>query len=196
VSTYSPAPEVEAIARDLIADHHQHLDTALNENVSLTYLFIDPPPKKNGKTVLGMCKKLSSLPAYLSRRLAGEYSTDPLFAIVISLEAWKILEPKQKIALVDHELCHCKIEIDEEGETKLGVEPHDIEEFKAVVLRHGLWLNDLVEFVDAAERSKQANLFEPSEGAERASITFPSGREVEMNDTRQLEREMRQALIR
>ena len=69
--------------------------------------------------------------------------------------------------MVDHELCHAWAEVkqkkddsdsDEELETdnpvRLGVKPHDLEEFSCIVRRHGLWRDDIQDFVEAALKAK------------------------------------------
>ncbi len=57
---YSPAPEVEAVARDVIAANHNHL---LAHAVHVMYLFTDQAEKKAGKVVLGTAQPDAGGPA-------------------------------------------------------------------------------------------------------------------------------------
>ncbi len=68
---------------------------------------------------------------------------------------------KQREALVDHELCHCYVDI-VNGDYFPKLEEHDLTEFKGVVRRHGFWMSDIREFVQVAIESDediQTNLF-------------------------------------
>jgi predicted metallopeptidase len=158
---YFEAPEVEEIAVDLIEKYHQHLS---EYSVKIRYVFSDKTPNSKGKEVWGTCRKVSGLNAYLE---GNSPDGESFFVITISKEIWDILPKDKKIALVDHELCHAWAEVkqkkddsdsDEELETdnpvKLGIKPHDLEEFSCIVRRHGLWRDDIQEFVEAALKTK------------------------------------------
>jgi len=158
---YAPAPAVQEIGDKLVAQYHQHL---LDCAVRVEYVFRDDVPKKNGKEVLGVARKISNLASFLagSEHEKNEAETgEPFFCIVISYPWWHALNPAQREALVDHELCHCLAEFveDENGEptkeVRLKIGGHDVEEFSDVVRRHGLWLSDVRSF---AQTIKQAEL--------------------------------------
>lgn len=197
---FSAAPEVRAVAEDLIKKHHRHL---LSDGVRIDFLFRSKPQKKLGKVELGTARKVSSLAAYLasermeerqaeetededfkdaddvllrnshgSRFLSGERfrAGDPFFVITIWQGAWNFaLDERQKKALTDHELCHLMAEeaMDKQGnETlKLSLLPHDLEEFNAVVRRHGMWLDDVEKLVKAAQDGAQLSLGSAMEAA-------------------------------
>lgn len=163
-SKYFDAPEVQQIAESLIEKYHQHL---IDFSVKIRYVFVDKTPSSKGKEVWGTCRKVSGLNAYLE---SGDIDCDPFFVITISKEIWDILPNDKKLALVDHELCHAWAEVKQEKEdeeqeldedtteseqvVKLNVKPHDLEEFSCIVRRHGLWREDIQDFVEAALKSK------------------------------------------
>lgn len=143
--TFRPAAAVKRIADDLIGKHHDRLD-----DVRIEYVFRSETKKSRSREVWGEAKKISGLNAYLSQEdgpseaAAGDVD---YFVIEISEPVWAILDAGQRKALVDHELCHCTTELDEEtGDLKLKLVPHDVEEFRAVVERHGIWRTDLAAF--------------------------------------------------
>lgn len=158
-ANYRLAAEVKAIAEDLIPKYHQHL---VDFDVKLEYVFIDKTPKSKNREIWGKCRKVSGINAFLvnsqNERGAG---TDPFFVIEISEPIWDVLPPDKRVALVDHELCHaCAIvEQDEDKDdadpVKLSLKPHDLEEFVCVVRRHGLWRDDIEDFVEAALKRKK-----------------------------------------
>lgn len=166
-SKFDPAPEVEKIAEDLIPKYHQHL---LDFNVRIRYVFANKTPKSKGREVWGTCRKISGLNAFLEGQ--GDPG-EPFFVITISRDVWGVLPQEKKVALVDHELCHAwaevkqakeeadvsQDEVDDQIETdnpvKLSVKPHDLEEFSCIVRRHGLWREDIEDFVEAALKSKK-----------------------------------------
>lgn len=157
-ANYRPAPEVKAIADELIPKFHQHL---IDFNVRMEYVFVDKAPKSNGREVWGTCRKVSNLNAFLANSQEG---SDPFFVITISEPIWEILPPKSREALIDHELCHAWAEAQQEETddgsedvVKLSTNPHDLEEFTCIVRRHGLWRDDIQAFVDAALKKQDNN---------------------------------------
>lgn len=135
-------PAVGAIARELIVKHHEHL---AGEDVR--YVFRSEHAKDAGKAVLGKARKISGLNAFLT---TGEDDSD-YFVIELAADIWAGLGAKERRALLDHELSHCRIKYaGDTGEPTLYIAPHDLEEFNDVVERHGLWRRDVKEFLDAA----------------------------------------------
>ena len=151
---YKHAQEVEDIALDLIPKYHGHL---LDFNVHLEYVFVNKTPKRNGKEIWGQCRKITGFNAYMSH----SQGDDPFFVIVISEPVWDVLPRDKKLALVDHELCHAwaeanqKEDDDEADPVKLSMRPHDLEEFSCIVRRHGLWREDIEEFVESVLKSRE-----------------------------------------
>jgi Putative phage metallopeptidase len=148
------APEVENVARAIISEHHPHL-----RNVRVEYLFSVKDIKSKGKEVWGTMRKVSSLAAFL----AGETDEDgpgAFFCMVISLPVWKALDAARREALVDHELSHAWIEEKEDGSVSLQLLHHDLEEFMGVVLRRGLWRNEVEQFADVVAQAAQRSLYD------------------------------------
>jgi hypothetical protein len=113
-------------------------------------------PDVDGRLVLGKCKKVSDL----DRELA------PFdFVILLNRDFW--LNPRvttlQRRALLDHELCHCAITFDENGDPKVDergrtvyrTRKHTIEEFTEVVNRYGCYKNDIEAFAQALARAER-----------------------------------------
>lgn len=150
-SKYSPAPEVAKIAQDLIPQHHSSLH---QYQPRIEYVFINKTPKQKGKDIWGTMRKVDSLPAYLaaSEDEQNDGETTPFFVLTISKPIWDLLGEDKRIALVDHELCHGFCEEDDDGAVKLGIIPHDLEEFACIVKRHGMWTEDVKEFLEVANK--------------------------------------------
>lgn len=148
---FVPAPEVKTIAEDLIPKYHPHLADSRIE-----YVFIDTIPNKGGKEVWGSMRKITNLPAYLGADESDKERgiNTPFFVLSITEPVWKDLSDKERIALVDHELCHGGVEVTEEGDYKLGIIPHDLEEFSCIVERHGLWRKDVEQFFKAGKQKQ------------------------------------------
>lgn len=140
MSEWIHAPEVEAIAETLIDVVDRHADL---RQVRIEYVFIDKAPKSKGMVVWGRARKLSGLTAFFAldpKRRPRVFTTPPpFFVIEISHDIWQSLDDRQRRALVDHELSHCTVDIDEHGVVVLGTIGHGIEEFAGVVERNGLW---------------------------------------------------------
>lgn len=128
IGRYADATEVEAVARELIrkVPEHEHLASA-----RIRYLFRSGSLAHRGKAVYGRAIVLPER----DRLLSGGYEA----VIVISRQIWDLLQPAQRRALVDHELCH--LTRNDDGD--LALAQHDVEEFAAVIRRHGLWTEEL-----------------------------------------------------
>lgn len=147
---YKDAPEVREIAQELIEEHHSRL-----ANTRIAFAFTDKAGKKNGKTVLGKASIESGKSVWFAAGAPAQYVGGKFFLIAIPHLEWTLLDEDQRRALVDHELCHLGRD-PETGEPMLL--PHDIEEFGEVVQRHGLWLDDIRRFVEAANAANQPDL--------------------------------------
>jgi hypothetical protein len=117
-------------------------------------------PDVDGNVKLGQCKKASDL----DRELA-----DFDFVVVVQERFWTdpLTTDEKRRALLDHELCHAAVKLDprtlepvedERGRKIYRLVKHDIEEFSAVVERHGIWKKNLEVFAAALYRSKQGTL--------------------------------------
>ena len=125
-------------------------------NIALAWR-IETPEDKDGHIVLGRCVKITDL-----QKEFAEYD----FIIVLNQEYWGEFNHAQKLALVDHELHHAARATDaddlpkqdERGRPVWRVRKHDIEEFHAVVERHGCWKKDLLRFAEAIREKRKAPL--------------------------------------
>jgi hypothetical protein len=151
----SDEPELYELMDELVRQHHEDLCDA---NIAIAWRFgwkADP----DGRLTLGQMKRASDL----DRQLHGHD-----FVILLNYEAWSAAEftKAQKLALLDHELCHGRIAYDEDLEPKRDeadnlvyrTRKHDLEEFVEVVERHGLWRHDLQRFAEAALEAADAPL--------------------------------------
>ena len=128
---FDPAESVEKLAKTLIPKHHSHLGSA-----RIAYLFKNKPMKSKGVDVAATAEKISKK----NHALCGYH-----FLITVAYPTWNDLSDKEKLAVVDHELEHCFVEDDEKtGEPKYSILPHDVEEFSAIIRRHGLYTTSLV----------------------------------------------------
>ena len=135
---------VGTIAAPIIKAHHAHL-----AGERIRYVFRSEHAKDAGKAVMGKARKISGLNAFLSAdedEGGGDY-----FVIEIAHDIWQGMSNAERKALVDHELSHCRIKYSKDGEPSLYIAPHDLEEFAAIVERHGLWKRDVKDFLAAAK---------------------------------------------
>lgn len=145
---YRTAPEVERIAEHLIQTVPEHFGL---ERARIEYVLIDPTPKRHGREVLGRARRVTGLPAYLAAgaRSRELVEPDPLFVVEIAAGPWAAMTDAHRRALVDHELCHCVAMLDDAGELVLSMAGHDVEEFRGIVERHGIWTAELADLFRA-----------------------------------------------
>lgn len=154
VATLTVAHEVRAIANPLMHEHHGHLAGA-----QILFIFTDQKRKRCDRVRLGSAGKLTALQRFLSSGLDSvEAGAD--FVVLIDENMWARLATPARLALVDHELCHCAVFIkdgkqwrrladgehtDEFEYWHYGIRGHDLEEFGEVLYRHGFWKPDALE---------------------------------------------------
>src|SRR5438067_2592834 len=139
------------LLRELVTAHHPDL---LGANIALAWC-TSWKPDADGIVTLGKCKKASDL----DRELAV-YD----FIILLRESFWidPLVTDAQRRALLDHELCHAAVKLDEHGEpvedergrVVYRVRKHDIEEFTEIVERHGTYKRDLETFATALDRAR------------------------------------------
>ena len=119
---------------------------------------------KDGRIILGKCKKCGGV----EREAHGHD-----FIIILNYEFWHDAKTtdKQRLALMDHELCHAAVQTDKEGDeisdTKgryvYRCRKHDIEEFREIVERHGLYKSDLQAFAESIRQARATPLLNQDE---------------------------------
>jgi len=129
---YWDAIEVREIAQKFLAEDGTF---SFPTNTPILYLFVDK--MKNW----GLCSRCSG-----RVKAASAYE----FIITINHEVWSAMDERSREALVFHELLHVGFNM-ETG--KYCIVPHDVEEFGRVVLRYGLWRDDVKLFVNAGMKA-------------------------------------------
>jgi predicted metallopeptidase len=143
--------EAETTAEELVEKYHPHLT-----GLKIAYLFKQRPdsgdhePLKPRKA-LRYGKKNTLAKARLVSKIYGELlRQDYKFIIEFDRELWDELSLEQQAALVDHELSPCGNDAD-----GCYLKHHDLEEFRGVVERHGLWKSDIEAFAETLTKQKQ-----------------------------------------
>jgi hypothetical protein len=144
---------IYGLLESLIVEHHDELRHARVAIAWCTSWKADV----DGRLTLGKCRKASDLDRELS-------AFD--FVILLNRDFWQstIVGSDQRIALLDHELCHARVALDEQGEPKedergrivYRIRKHDIEEFTEIVERRGVYKRDLEVFARALRRGEQS----------------------------------------
>lgn len=118
-------------------------------------------PDKDGRIVLGKCIKVSDL-----HREFADYD----FIITLNKEFWEepIVTKEQRLALLDHEMCHTapsyngetgEHEVDERGRYIFRVKGHDFEDFNDIIQRHGIWKRDLARLAELLAQKRKSPMF-------------------------------------
>jgi len=135
IDCYLPAPEVEALARQVINEHHAHLVEA-----SICFVYRSGRWCARGRTVTG--KALIAPPLW--RFLSGCE-----LVLIISEVIFKNLSEEGKAALIDHELSHFNKPLkDKRGSLIWTIRDHDVCEFSDVVRRHNICMSNLRAIAD------------------------------------------------
>lgn len=118
------------------------------KSLNICYLFRDEASVSQGKTIAGRCVRVDD-------RQWPLHKYDVL--IEIAQDVWEQAGEKFQKALMDHELGHIGLDLDESGQPKrddsgrikVRMLHHDVEEFSDVLARHGAYAQDLRDFLSA-----------------------------------------------
>lgn len=122
---YDASEDLESLARDIIQEHHSHLVEA-----NIKYLFRTGNWEVKKRDTWGQAKKVGKEVNFL---------TGHDFIVTIHRDVWEQLSPDHKRALLDHELQHCSAGTDDAGNKVWYIQGHDVEDFHAIIRRHGFW---------------------------------------------------------
>ncbi len=141
------------IARRVIEMHHAWI-----LDYPLRFLWRDEAKvKRSGSTTFATAEVMRGRTAWLAmcpedHRKEGQESGPAMFVIEVAEDTWALLDDRQRVALLDHELCHCTLDTDTDGPPKMAMRDHDFEEFVEIMARHGAWEETRRKAVDAANR--------------------------------------------
>lgn len=185
LTPFLPAPEVEAVASELIPDYHAPRWKA---PPTIIYLFSQKAPKAQGEEAIATCRKVGGVQAYLYRLLfatstcrnADEYNQKryqaqyeaipnwklpegkhvvedtPLFVITWHLDWWNMADEMVRKAITDHELQHIGVDYNSRGDgLRYYLLPHTIQEFHIIAERWGPYAADLAMFEEAIKKGKE-----------------------------------------
>lgn len=122
--------DVYSVMAEIINEYHSSL-----RNCNIKLLFYDKPRKRSGKLILATAEAVSAKYNYL---------TNIDFIISIYGAVWEVIADQEKRALVDHELNHCFIGENKDGEPVYTILPHDVEDFRVIIDRYGAdWADNI-----------------------------------------------------
>lgn len=127
---FAASAEVNELITYHITNNHPKLALIDKEIIAI---FRDKAGKAGGQPVLGKTKKAHP---YLSVIGNGDYK----YVLEVAADTWTTLTPSQRSALIDHLLCACKVEEDENtGDIKYSIVSPDVFFFYEELKRHGDW---------------------------------------------------------
>lgn len=144
---------------DLFEEERAHHDETAIARFALVWMY-EKKPDRDGVATLGKAVKVQEVYARL---------IDLDFLILLNRLEWMIFDQhedgeRMKRFLLDHELCHCAADLDEEsgdqkedasGRKLWRLRKHDLEEFEAPIRRHGLCMADVIRFAAAIESAQR-----------------------------------------
>ena len=149
--SYTTDPELDQLAQRIIQTDRKGLKV-----LRIAYMFRPEAPCSDGKVTAGMCVRLDDRNYTLH-----QYD----FVIEIANDIWIEATTQFKHALMDHELGHIGVRMDEDGQPAMDEKSgriktfsrkHDVEEFEDVLTRHGDYHSGLRSFLKAFADRKEA----------------------------------------
>lgn len=124
-----------SLAQNVIDTYHPYLKQA---GARFGFVFRSEPQKRKGSKVLAAVSVVSS---------QVKMHLDLDYLIWVSRDDWDDMSEKQRIALLDHEFCHCCMNEKFEWSTR----DHDIQEFSIIIDRHGFWNDGLLRVAEVVQ---------------------------------------------
>lgn len=141
--------ELINMAEEVIEDHHPHLRDA-----RIGFVFRSEVSVSNGRETWGKASKVTDK--------LKPFVDDIQFVIWIAKDKWEAISTDQRRALLDHELCHCRFNINTGNP---AMRHHDFEEFHEIIQRHGFWNHELFKLQRNIEKQLRLPISEmPSTG--------------------------------
>lgn len=167
------ADELYPFADSIIEEFHPHLKPE-----PIIFAWRTGKWQSGGSIIRGEATVISGRAAFLANigLEEPEEGPDQQFLITINEGAWLGMSGDERKALIDHELCHCRV--DEDSGQLLCV-PHDLEEFTCIVERHGLWKRPLQEMEQAMRNAQQTLSYGSAEGVSPAIVNSLSDSDAE-----------------
>lgn len=146
---YSRDSGLEGVAKPIIEAHHPTL-----KQLKIEYLFRPEAAITDGKVIAGRAIRVDD-------RNWAIHKTDAI--IEIAQDVWEGSSKDFRNALMDHELSHLKVEMEDADKperekgtnrVKFRLKHHDIEEFSGVLKRYGDYHEALRTFLEAFAESK------------------------------------------
>lgn len=135
----------------LVQEHHHRLVSA---NIQLFWRY-NWKADRDGRLKIGEARLCSDPDRLLHKKD---------FVISLNHKSWQMMDESQRMAVIDHELTHCQVDLEQDGETvkvdSVGrivyrIRGHDVEEFGEVVSRNGLYLPALESFAATCKSSDE-----------------------------------------
>jgi hypothetical protein len=120
--------DVQDMVLALISKYHPDLAEVTDQ---IAVVFREQASKSGGSPVMGVARKAAPIIGVLS-------GTEYKFVIELAADVWETLTGKQREALLDHLLCHCRGE-DKDGEYKYKIAKPDLSVFRENLERYGMW---------------------------------------------------------
>lgn len=142
------------LLHELLDTHHEEVARA---RFALAF-HLAWEPDVDGRVTLGECKKVTDL----EREVFELDGYD--FIILINQTFWLDAQTTDQMrrALLDHELCHAAVKVDDDGDPVLDecnrvqyrYRKHDLEEFAIIAERYGCWKGDVERFAASLSRAR------------------------------------------
>lgn len=130
-NAWKAGEDVVQTMKDVVAKYHPDLVGVVDE---IAVLFREKGTNVDGHVIAGKTSKAPAILGVLFKE------TPYTFIITLAADVWEELNDKQRVALLDHHLCACGAEEDDEtGEMRYFLRVPDVAFFKEEVARHGAW---------------------------------------------------------
>ena len=131
--------EYSEIAAKIIQEEILLTDLRHSE-ATIIYLSSDKEKTSKGRAVCGECEKIPD---------KYKWAIPADFTITIYEPNVSTFTPDQIRILLFHELLHVGIELKNDGSEAYSIRPHDIEDFREIIKRHGMdWTLPIWEAID------------------------------------------------
>lgn len=175
-SLFEPDLQAMAWAFETVIDEGSPLcneDFAHLRGASIGWLWTNEPNSRHGRSILATCELTGSIMgskwqrARMEHQILEWFEDMPDFILTFYAPAVAMMEDREFMALVEHELCHAGQALDLFGSPKFNrqtgrpiyaLRGHDVEEFVSVVRRYGSTSPELDAMLEAVQEGPELSM--------------------------------------
>jgi hypothetical protein len=174
IEPFVKSTEIELVADRVISDNIAFRSL---QEIELVYLLNNKPADATD-----LSDGIDSIVRAVKAPPIWRFLSDTHVAIWVVAAYWRIFDETQRRAIVTHALSHVSIDETDEGDVKVKIVGHDVEEFHRVAVQFGAWTTGVATFAKALTSHRDDG--QAVQTAVETAVQQLDGQELVVGDTK------------